>query len=133
MKSQVEEIISYKCNYCSSIFEDKFEADRCALEDAKVNLANTMLNKGFTFDYIEYCCGFHWNLSEEQKKITKDNCFIFSHWQCCNRPAYKIVGIEKGGFLKLWGVGGWHGGYGDVISLDDLPEPHSKEELYSYK
>ena len=133
MKSQVEEIISYRCNYCGNLFEDKLEADRCALDHARVNLANTMLNKGSSLSIIEYWCGFHWNLSEEQKRITKDNCFVFSHWQCCDRPAYRIVGIEKGGFLFLWGIGGWGGGYGNTIPLDKLPEPHPKEELYSYK
>lgn len=128
-----EEVMSYKCNWCNKIYKRQFDADECAFNHARINLANTLLNEGTTLASIEYWCGFHWNLTEEQKNITKDSCFIISHWQCCEKPAYKIVAIEGRGCLRIWGIGGWSGGYGNTISLDRLPKPHSKEEFYSYK
>jgi hypothetical protein len=128
----VEEVMSYKCKWCSQLHNNEVNAARCAFDHAKY-LANTMLDQGYTLESIEYTCGFHWNLTEEQKKITKDNCFIISHWQCCEKPAYRIIEIERGGYLRLWGVGSWSGGYGSVISLNKLPEPHPKEEFYKYK
>lgn len=126
----VEEVKSYKCNWCDKLHKTERDADMCALKHAKINLANTMLNDGYTLESIEYWCGFHWSLSDEQKGITKDNCFIVSHWQCCDRPAYKIVSIEDGGYLKLWGKGSWSGYYGNAVSVDKLPKPYPPEELF---
>jgi hypothetical protein len=129
---QVEEIMSYKCNWCGSLYNDKLNANKCAFKHAQENLANQMLNEGCNLRSIEYQCGFHWNLSQEQEEITKDNCFIMPSWECCNKPAYKIIRIEDG-FLYLFGVGGWSGGYGNRVSIKNLPTPHSKEEFYIYK
>ena len=133
MKPQVEGAPSYKCNWCDSIYKRKFDASLCAFEHARANLANTLLQDGTSLGNIQYWCGFNWNLTEEQKNITKDNCFIVSHWQCCEKPAYRIVSIDGKGYLHLWGKGGWTSGYGNWISIDRLPRPHSKEELYICK
>ncbi len=132
MNEMVEEVMSYKCNWCGSIHKREFDAANCAYRHARTNLANVLLNQGETLASIKYWCGFHWNLSEKQKNITKDNCFVIPHWQCCNKPAYTIVAIEDGGFLNARGKGSWSGYYGNVISLDKLPEPHPKEKLYVY-
>ncbi len=133
MNDMVGEVKSYKCIWCDQIYKREFDAAECAFKHARTRLANVLLDQGATLDSIKYWCGFHWNLSEQQKNITKDNCFIISHWECCEKPAYRIVEIEDGGRLRLWGIGGWSGGYGGVISLDNLPEPHPKEDFYSYK
>jgi hypothetical protein len=125
-----EEVLSYKCNWCNELYKMKRDADICALKHAKYNLANTLLKDGYPLSSIEYWCNFGWNLKDSQKDITKDNCFIMSHWQCCNKPAYRIVSIQDGGYLRLFGIGSWSGGYGNTISIDKLPIPHSKEELF---
>jgi hypothetical protein len=132
-KPQVEEIMSYKCNWCGNLYNDKLNANKCAFKHAQTNLANQMLNDGCNLRSIEYQCGFHWNLTQEQEEITKDNCFIISHWECCNKPAYRITRIEDYGTLYLCGVGSWAGGYGNRVSINNLPIPHPKEEFYIYK
>ena len=133
MNEMVEEVSAYKCNWCGEIYNREIGAAECAFKHAKTNLANALLKQGSNLEQINYMCGFHWNLSDEKKKITKDNCFIISHWQCCEKPAYQIQRIEANGLLWLWGKGSWSSGYGDYVSIDRLPEPYPKEELYSYK
>ena len=133
MKQMTKEVTAFKCIWCGEIFKDEINADQCAFEHARTKLANTLLRKNHTLWTIKYYCGFNWNLSKEQEKITQDNCFKFPHWQCCEKPAYKIIEIEEGGFLRMWGIGNWSGGYGNVIPIDKLPKPYPKEELYIYK
>lgn len=128
----VDTVKSYKCNWCGKLHEEMSRADECALKHAKYNLANSLLEKGCSLETIEFYCNFKWKLKEEQKFITRDNCFIIEYWQCCKIPAYTIVEIEENGLLRLSGCGGWNGYYGDTVSLNSLPEPHVKEELYKY-
>jgi len=128
----MEEIKAYKCSECKEIFDSEFEALKCEFKHKQAELANKMLDMGCPLRYINYICGFDWNLREELEEVTKDNCFVFSHWQCCNKPAYQIMSIEYGGVLNVRGKGGWMGYYGDKMFPNKLPTPHSKEELYKY-
>lgn len=128
----MKEAIMYKCDRCGKSFDNEREALECEFEHAKRLYANQLLQDGFNLDYINYQCGFGWKLSEEIGKVTKDNCFVISHWQCCDKPAYRIVEIDKRGNVKLWGRGSWNGGYGNWIRVNELKEPHSKEELYEH-
>jgi len=128
----MEEIQAYKCSRCGHIHSREIDALNCEYTHAREYLANGLLNEGHTLDHINYKCGFHWNLKEEQKQITKDNCFIISHWQCCEKPAYKIVRIDESGNLELWGKGGWDGGYGSKMRIDNLPKAYPKEDLFVY-
>lgn len=129
----MEEVTAYKCSICKHIYDKEIDALECEFKHARYNLANALLDKGYNLSSIKYWCGFDWNLSEEQKDITKDNCFIISHWQCCEKPAYQIRRIEDNGNLYVSGVGGWHGGYGNEVNVNKLPKPHPKEELFIYK
>lgn len=129
----IEKVDSYKCKWCGTLYTDEVSASQCAFKHAQTQLANTSLQAGYTLEMIDYLCKFGWQLTDEQKNITKDNCFVFSHWQCCEKPAYRIASIEDGGFLKLWGKGGWSGYYGNVVSLNKLPVSYSKEDLFVYK
>jgi len=126
----MEAIEAFKCRECGEIFKRERDAYECEFKHAQYAYANHLLKNGYELGHIGWCCGFHWILTSEQKAITQDNCFVFSHWQCCNKPAYKIISIEKGERLSLWGCGSWDGYYGGLVSIDKLPEPHSKEELY---
>lgn len=129
-KSMTEEVVSYKCNWCNSLHKTQVDADECAFRHAKENLANSLLRSGRSLESINYLCGFNWKLTEEQKRITKDNCFIVSHWQCCDKPAYQIVFIGHNGRIKLSGKGSWSGYYGNYVSLDSLLNPYPAEDLY---
>ena len=124
------EVTCYKCNWCGKLHTYEVDADRCAFNHARKNYATSLLNDGHTLKTIKYLCGFNWNLTKEQEEITKDNCFIISHWQCCNKPAYKIVSINENGTLKLWGMGSWTGYYGETVDVNSLPKPYPKEELF---
>lgn len=126
----METIEAYKCKICGQIYNNKIDAYRCEFKHSQLAYANCLLKSGYGLDYINYCCGFRWNLTSEQKGITQDNCFIISHWQCCEKPAYKITSIEEGGYLRLCGCGSWDGYYGNSVKPDRLPQPHPKEELF---
>lgn len=130
----MKETIMYKCDKCGESFDKEREALECEFNHKKEELANKLLNDGFSLNYINYICGFGWKLSDKQEGITKDNCFIISHWQCCDKPAYRITEIDYRGNVYLYGIGGWHGGYGGWKSINDyqLKKPYPKESLYSH-
>lgn len=54
-------------------------------------------------------------------KTTKDTGFVVRHWQCHEKPIYKVCAIETGGRLYLSGdAENWCGPYGGWIDLADL-------------
>jgi len=132
MKEMTTEVKSYKCNWCGELHKNEHSADECAFNHAKENYANSLLQQGCNLRSIQYRCGFKWELTDEQKEITKDNCFVMSHWQCSKKPAYKITHITSCGYLKLWGKGGWSGYYGHDVKLEALGEVYPKEDLFVY-
>jgi len=127
-KELVSEVLSYKCNWCAELYDRETSACQCAFDHAKEKLAISLLDAGYTLDHINHCCGFRWQLKDEQKNITKEDCFKISWWQCCEKPAYRIVSINAYGSLKLWGKGSWSGYYGNYISLSELPISHNKNK-----
>ena len=126
----MEIIEAYKCKTCGQIYNRERDAYECEFKHSQLAYANCLLKAGYNLEHINYCCGFRWNLTSEQKEITQDNCFIVSHWQCCEKPAYRITGIEKGGYLHVWGCGSWSGYYGGSIKPEKLSKPYPKEELF---
>lgn len=128
----MKETIMYKCEKCGKSFDNEKGALECEFNHAKEKLANQLLKDGHSLGYINYICSFGWKLSEELEKVDKDNCFIISFWQCCDKPAYQITSIDYRGNLYLYGIGSWCGGYGGWRSINDLKDPHQKEELYKY-
>ena len=126
----MEEVKAFSCIRCNKIYKGERDAYECEFKHAQEEYANCLLREGHNLEHINWCCGFNWNLTEEQKKITHDNCFIISHWQCCEKPAYRITGIDRGGFVRVWGCGSWNGYYGNTIQVSNLPKPHPKEELF---
>jgi hypothetical protein len=125
----MEKVDAFRCSICGKVYDREQDACECEFKHKQEIYANCLLDKGFNLGYINYMCGYHWSLTDEQEKITKDNCFIISHWQCCNKPAYRITYIE-GNFVMVRGCGSWDGYYGNLISPDKLPKPHPKEELF---
>ena len=128
----MEEIKAYKCGVCKHTYDREQEVLECEFKHARYNYANILLNKGYTLSSINYLCGFNWQLIKEQEDITKDNCFVISHWQGCNKPAYQIRRIEENGYVYVRGKGGWSGYYGSDIKVDQyyLKKPYPKEDLY---
>lgn len=129
----MEEVKMYKCKNCGEVFTTEYGAYECEFIHAKENYANSLWKSGRTLKAINWLCGFNWKLRDELLEVTKENCFIISHWQCCDKPAYQINYINGRGSVNVWGIGGWSGGYGNDMMIDNLPEPHPAEELYKYK
>lgn len=54
-------------------------------------------------------------------KTTKGTGFVVRHWQCSDKPGYKVRQIDSYGRMHLFGDAGcWSGPYGNWIELRDL-------------
>ncbi len=129
----IEEVTMYKCKSCGETFSVPEYAYRCEFEHSRTAYANALLENGYSLGYINLMCGLGWKLRDDLKDVTKDNCFIISHWQCCQKPAYQIRRINETGYIRVTGKGGWAGYYGNDMSVDKLPKPHPKEDLFIYQ
>lgn len=128
----VEKVIKYKCSDCGELFDSE---ERCLEHEdrhERINKANGMLNDGHTLQEIQDACDIWYSIPEHLKNVNKDNCFVISWWQCCDKPAYRIDYIYMDGTVRVWGCGSWDGYYGNPVSLNssDLKNPHSKDELF---
>ena len=126
----MEKVIRYKCDYCSELFRSEEWCLEHEESHRKSEKANEMLDAGKTLGEINAEC--HLWFEEYLKNVTKDNCFVIRYWQCCDKPAYRIVFITHKGRLQLWGCGFWNGYYGCELNIRDnvLKNPRPKEELF---
>ena len=128
----MKQLLKWQCDYCGELFN----SDESCLEHEerheRVYKANRMLKDGHTLMEIQNECNIWRSIPEHLKDVTTDNCFVVSHWQCCDKPAYRIIKIEMDGRVSLWGCGSWSGYYGNEVHLNStcLLTPHSKEELF---
>ncbi len=54
-------------------------------------------------------------------KTTKETGFVVRHWQCSDKPGYKVRQIDNYGRMHLFGDAGcWSGPYGNWVDLRDL-------------
>jgi hypothetical protein len=125
-------VTAFQCYLCGELNKSKHSAKSHFEYHAKERLANRLLKKGRTLEEIRTKCGFYWELSESQKHITQDNCFVISYLQCCDSPAYRICFINGSGEIKVSGVGGWSGGYASYVKLHSLENPQPLDKLYIY-
>lgn len=128
----MEKVIKYRCYHCGELFDSE---ERCLEHEdrhERIYRANQMLKSGSTLKEIQDECNIWRKVPEYLENITTDNCFVVSHWQCCDKPAYQITAIYMDGRVQLWGCGSWDGYYGCEVRLDYscLKKPHSKEELF---
>jgi len=118
---------------CKKLYLDEVDADYCMLRHYRGRVGYGLWKEGRNLDFVNRKCGFGWKLTKEQEGITKDSCFVISHWQLCDNPAYKIEYFGDNGEIHVGGVGGWMGYYGQVVKLDQLKDPRPKEELFVYE
>lgn len=128
----MEKVIRYKCDYCGELFDLETWCINHEESHRKSYEANEMLDAGKTLEEINNECHFWSKVPDYLKNVTKDNCFIISHWQCCDKPAYRIVSITYQGRLRLSGCGSWSGYYGSEVDINynNLRNPRPKEELF---
>lgn len=128
----MKQVTKYQCEYCGELFNTE---DNCLEHEDKHNRiikANQMLKTGFSLGKIQNECNIWRSIPEHLKKVNTENCFVVSYWQCCDKPAYRIVEINMDGSVQLWGRGSWSGYYGDRVELTSscLRNPRPKEELF---
>ena len=124
------ETTSWKCPDCGELCRSEREADIRLFKHVKERCINHDFQKGFDLGSINFTYGLHWELSEKQKRITKDNCFTIPYLQCCDHPAYQIRYIDANGKIIVGGCGSWTGHYQSAVRMDNLSDPRPKEELY---
>lgn len=128
----MEKVIRYKCDYCGELFSLEEWCLKHEESHRKSEKANEMLNGGKTLEKINNECHLWSEVPDYLKNVTKDNCFVISYWQCCDKPTYKIVSITHKGKLRLFGCGSWSGYYGSELDINNniLQNPRPKEELF---
>ena len=128
----MEKLIKYKCDYCGELFSSEEWCLEHEELHKKSEKANEMLNTGKTLEEINNECHLWYEVPEYLKNVTKDNCFVISYWQCCNKPAYQITHIYFDGYVDVRGCGSWSGYYGNRLRIDscNLKNPRPKEELF---
>lgn len=133
--SEIKILTKYACPYCEKDYSILSAAEYCRNDCYKAQEGNKLLESGATLKEINDKFNIWIELPEYLHNVTKDNCFVISHWQCCDYPAYKIISIKSGGKLFLWGKGSWSSGYGCDLNTSDynLKNPRPKEELYIYE
>lgn len=128
----MEKVIRYMCDYCGELFSSEEWCLEHEESHRKSKKANEMLDEGKTLEEINNECHFWLEVPDYLKNVTKDNCFAIGHWQCCDKPAYRIVSITHQGRLRLSGCGSWSGYYGGEVNINynNLRNPRPKEELF---
>ena len=128
----MRKVTRYQCEYCGELFNTEIECFNHERRHEQLAKANGMLREGCTLLEINNHCFMWREVPKHLMNVTKDNCFVVSHWQCCDKPAYSIVDIDMSGRVKLWGCGSWDGYYGQKVTLDSscLYNPRPKEELF---
>lgn len=133
-----KKIEMWKCELCGEEFYDEKDCIRHETIEKRVEEANKMLNDGATLKEINDKYQFWRNLPKQLEPVTKHHCFVVSHWQCCDKPAYQITSLIMYGTvypdikLHLWGCGSWNGYYGGDVDINHyvLRQPHNSEELF---
>lgn len=127
------EVTKYMCDTCGELFSDSQDCIKHEQRHRDIKEANEMLKAGKTIADIQAACNIWPNgIPKHTEKITKDSCFVIKHWECCRKPAYRIVAIHFDGRLQVEGKCTNSGVYGNVISIDNtnLTDPRPADELY---
>lgn len=132
MEMYPKKVEKWKCLWygCSKLYDSEREAVRCLYNHTKERAIELDFKDGFDLGYINHVYGLNLELSDKQKKITKDSCFTISYLQCCDHPAYRISNISHDGKFTVWGIGSWSGPYSSTVRLSCLSNPRPAEELF---
>lgn len=136
----------YKCPLCGDLLDadNEFTKTHHLLDHAIDDRVSKLWEAGKTLKEIDDLYHIFCSVIPDEPKsydsflechhsITKDNCFKISYLQCCDHPAYRISVITHSGKIRVWGVGGWSGGYSSWVSLGNLRDPQPADKLYVHK
>ena len=128
----MEKVIKYMCYECGELFDIPEKALAHEIRHERIERANVMLRHGYTLKQINDECEIWGSVPKHLENVNTDNCFKISYWQCCDKPAYRIIHIFFDGRVNVRGCGSWSGYYGNQLRLDsrDLKNPRPKEELF---
>lgn len=127
----VETKTMHKCPECYEAYDRYNRATRCVYEHAREQALNADFESGYyTLEQLWRTYNIGTELSDKMKNITIDNCFVVSHLQCCDKPAYRIKHIDGYGQITVGGMGSWSGYYSSKVGYHSLQDPRPKEELF---
>lgn len=128
----MQKVIRYQCDDCGRLFYTEKECITHEEQHKKIEKANKMLRNGCTLKEIQAECHIWYALPEYLENVTQDVGFVISHWQCCEKPAYHILGIFFDGTLNVRGCGSWSGYFGNEVSITsyNLREPKFGEPIF---
>lgn len=128
----------WECDLCGEAFQSEEDCLMHEKQEIAVGEANKMLKNGSTLKEINDKLNLWHSIPKHLEDVTKDHCFTISHWQCCDKPAYRITfiaftgGVYGAAKLNLWGCGSWSGYYGEQLDVTShlLSNPFPPEELF---
>lgn len=128
----MQKVVRYQCDDCGELFYTEKECVEHEEKHKKIEHANQMLKKGCTLKEIQEECQIWYKLPTYLENVTQDVGFVISHWQCCKKPAYRILAITLEGHLIVRGCGSWSGYFGNEVPVtsDILKEPKFGESVY---
>lgn len=131
----MKKVERWECEHCGELFVHE---ESCKDHEEKHdinNSVNEMLKDGKTLGEINEKYKLWKNLPKHLIDVTKDNCFVISYLQCCDKPAYQILAITKQNKLRLNGKGCWSGYYSQDFSVDyyNLNDPRPLNELFVHQ
>ena len=113
----MQKVVRYQCDDCGELFYTEKECVEHEEKHKKIEHANQMLKKGFTLKEIQEECQIWYKLPTYLENVTQDVGFVISHWQCCKKPAYRILAITLEGHLIVRGCGSWSGYFGNEVPV----------------
>lgn len=144
--SETRIVQKFECSLCGNLLsmENEFTKMHHLLDHAIDDRVSELWEAGKTLKEIDdlyhiFCSilpdhpDSYDSFLECHHNITKDNCFVISYLQCCDYPAYRISDITHSGGIRVYGVGGWSGGYASKVSLGNLRKPLPPGKLYIHK
>lgn len=122
----MQKVTKYKCDYCSSMFDNIKECEKHEYRHRCIIMANEMLQNNHSMQEIQTACNIWPSLPEHLKNVTTNSRFIVSHWQCCPDPVYRIVHIDIDGRVELGGHDTTHSYYSNSVDIHYryLKNPH---------
>lgn len=122
----MKQVTMYEAND-GKLFRDEMGALQWDIRLDKMAHANKLLEAGSNLYEVLtvmdlYSQGTLNDKREVLEQLTKNTELVISHWQCSEKPGYRVCYIDSdtGKFFVHGDAGSWSGAYGAPVGLDDL-------------